>query len=129
MRCFKDSLDKARQHSENLEKTHHRLMVSGVVASDISTLVTDITGIQWPIVGQGVPGWRLACIVGAVFGFATTLSVGLNQQLKISDRLSETNQAKAQLSFLEMVIETESRTWEEITREYETIMMGSPHLV
>jgi hypothetical protein len=40
---------------------------------------------QDPVIGAGIPGWRISCIFGAVFGFVSTLWVGLNQQVTISD--------------------------------------------
>jgi hypothetical protein len=52
----------------------------------------------------------MACAVGAVFGFATTVSVGLNQQLKLGERLSEANQHLGRLKFLDVAMDTGSRT-------------------
>ncbi len=41
------------------------------------------------IMGIGAPGWRLSCIAGTVFGFISTLALGLTQQFKLSDRLAQ----------------------------------------
>jgi hypothetical protein len=70
----------------------------------------------------------MACIAGAIFGFATTVSVGLNQQLKLGERLSEANQCLGRLKFLDVAIDTGSRTWAEISEEYEEILRTYPNV-
>ncbi len=81
----KASLQKAEKIISGQRKANTRLVVTGMTNSAASTLVAGITAAQGPIVGEGIEGWRIACIVAAVFGFASTISTGLSQQLKIRD--------------------------------------------
>ena len=127
-RRIRRSLEKAERHSSRLRNTNTRLLIFSVFNSGVSTLVTGVTAAQGPVVGEGIPGWRMACIVGAVFGFATTVSVGLNQQLKLGERLSEANQCLGRLKFLDVAMDTGSRTWAEISEEYEEILRTYPNI-
>ena len=127
-RRVRRSLEKAERHASRLRNTNTRLLIFGVFNSGVSTLVTGVTAAQGPVVGEGIPGWRMACIVGAVFGFATTVSVGLNQQLKLGERLSEANQRLGRLKFLDVAMDTGSRTWAEISEEYEEILRTYPNI-
>jgi hypothetical protein len=67
--------------------------------------------------------------VAAVFGFATTLSVALNQQLRIGDRLSRSNECLGRLKFVDFAVDTGSRPWDEVVREYEEIVRAYPRIV
>ena len=128
-RRIRESLKRAEAHADRLKRNNTRLMVSSVVSSGISTLVTGVTAAQGPIVSEGIPGWRISCIVGAVFGFVTTVAVGLNQQLKLSARLSKANEALGRLRTLSVAIDIGSETWEEIRKDYEEIMRTHPEFV
>lgn len=125
----KASLQKAEEIVSGLRKANTRLLVAGMASSAASTLVAGITAAQGPVVGEGTEGWRVACIVAAVFGFASTVSTGLSQQLKINDRLSEGTQCVSKLRSLDVVIITGSRSWEEIVKEYEEIAKTYPELI
>ncbi len=125
----KASLQKAEEIVSGLRKANTRLLVAGMASSAASTLVAGITAAQGPVVGEGTEGWRVACIVAAVFGFASTVSTGLSQQLKINDRLSEGTQCVSKLRSLDVVITTGSRSWEEIVKEYEEIAKTYPELI
>ena len=116
-RRVKASLRKAEDYASRLQRTSTRLLASSIVSSAATTLVTAITAAQGPIVGEGPTGWRISCIIAAVFGFATTLFVGLNQQLKISDRLSQGNECASRLKALDVAIATGSRSWDAIAKE------------
>jgi hypothetical protein len=123
------SLRRAESYTSGLRKTNTRLLVSGVTSSGLAALVTGVTAAAGPLVGEGIPGWRLACIVGALFAFAGSLLVGLNQQLKVGDRLTEGSQCLGRLRFLEVSIATGSRDWDEIIDEYEAIVTAYPEVI
>jgi hypothetical protein len=129
VRRFRASLERAEGEVARLSKTNTRLLVASAVSSAVATLVTGITAAQGPIIGTGIPGWRLSCIVAAVFGFATTLSVALNQQLRIGDRLSRSNECLGRLKFVDFAVDTGSRPWDEVVREYEEIVRAYPRIV
>jgi hypothetical protein len=123
------SLQKAEGIVSGLRKANTRLLVAGMASSAAATLVAGITAAQGPVVGTGIEGWRVACIVAAVFAAASTASTGLNQQLKISDRLAKGTQCVGRLKSLDIVIATDSRGWEEIVKEYEEIAKTYPELI
>jgi hypothetical protein len=123
------SLKRAEEYVARLEKANTRMLVLGVVSSSAAALVTGVTAAAGPLVGEGIPGWRLACIAGAVLAFASSLFVGLNQQLQIGDRLSEGNECTGRLRFLDLAIDTGSRGWDEITKEYEAIVTAYPKVL
>jgi hypothetical protein len=123
------SLTRAEAIVSGLRKAHTRLLVAGMGSSAVATLVAGITAAQGPVVGQGTEGWRVACIVAAVFAFASTATTGLHQQLKIGDRVSEGTQCVGRLKSLDVVIGTGSRGWEEIASEYEEIAKAYPELI
>lgn len=125
----RDSLERARGNAERLRKMNTRLLIAGVVTSAAATLVTGVTAATGPVVGEGIPGWRLACIVAAGFGFVSTLSVGVHQQLGLSDKLADGHQCVARLKFLDLAIATGSGDWDEITKEYESILTAYPDVV
>jgi hypothetical protein len=120
------SLRKAQQHVSRLRRTNTRLLITGIASSAASTLVAGITAAQGPVVGEGTEGWRVACIVAAVFAFVSTVSSGLGQQLKTGDRLLEGRQCVGRLRALDVTIATGSREWEEIVQEYEEIAKTYP---
>jgi len=125
----KASLRKAEKIVFGLRHTHTRLLIAGIVSSAATTLVAGITAAQGPIVGDGTEGWRIACIVAAIFAFASTVCIGLNQQLKISDRLLTGTQCVGRLKSLDVGISISSRAWEEVTKEYEEIAKTYPELI
>jgi len=126
---IESSLGRAEAHTAGLRKMNTRLLISGVTSSGLAALVTGVTAAAGPIVGEGIPGWRLACIVGAILAFAGSLLVGLNQQLKVGDRLTEGSQCLGRLRFLEVSMATGSRDWEEIVDEYEAIVTAYPEVI
>jgi hypothetical protein len=125
----KESLERARQYAGRLRKLNTRLLIASVIASAAATLVAGVTAATGPIVGEGIPGWRLACIAAAGFGFVSTLSVGAHQQLGLSDKLADGHQCVARLKFLDLAMATGSRDWDEITKEYESILTAYPEVI
>ena len=123
------SLRKAEKIASGLRKANTRLLIAGIASSAASTLVAGITAAQGPVIGQGTEGWRVACIVAAVFAFASTISTGLVQQLRIGDRLSEGMQGVGRLRSLDVTITTGSQSWKEIIKEYEEITKTYPELI
>jgi len=97
--------------------------------SGASTLVAGITSTGGPIIGSGIEGWRLACIVTAVFGFTSTISTGAIQQLESTDRLSKGKECLSKLRSLDLGITTGKKNWEEIIKEYEDLAITYPELI
>jgi hypothetical protein len=125
----KASLRKAGAIVSGYRKKKNRLLTTTMVSSTAVTLVAGITAAIGPVTGTGAEGWRMACIIAAIFGFVSTVSTGLSEQLKISDRLSEGRQGVGKLRYLDVVITTGNKSWEEITKEYEEIAKAYPDLI
>jgi hypothetical protein len=122
----RDSLHKAELQTTQIRKTNSSLFFSGLVSSAVSTLVAGMTSAMGPLVGEGIAGWRLACIVAALFGFISTIVMGLTQQLRLNDRLSENKQCLGRLRALDFSITSSSQNWAEITKEYAEILRSFP---
>lgn len=126
---IKASLRKAEGIVSGYQKNNTRLLITTIVSSAGATMVAGITAAVGPIAGGGTEGWRVACIIAAIFGLVSTVSTGLTQQLKISDRLLEGRQGLSKLRHLDVVITTGSLDWAEIAREYEGIAQEYPELI
>lgn len=125
----KKSLKKAEEIISGRKKTNTGLLVAGMTTSAASTLVAGITAAQGPVIGTGTEGWRITCIIAAIFGFAATVSTGLSQQLKINDRVAEGTQCVSKLRSLDVGITTGSKNWEEIVKDYEEIARTYPEFI
>ncbi len=125
----KRSLKKAEGIISGRKKTNTGLLVAGMTTSAASTLVAGITAAQGPLIGTGIEGWRVACIIAAAFGFASTVITGLSQQLKVNDLVIEGNQCVSKLRALDMGIITGSRNWEEIIKDYEELAKIYPEFI
>lgn len=123
---IRESLKNAEANALRIKKRSSRLLFASIITSAASTLVAAIAAAQGPVVGEGIPGWRQTCILAAVFSFATTVCVGLNQQFSMNDRVSKTNECAGRLKSLDVSIATGSRSWEEIGKEYESIVEEFP---
>jgi MFS family permease len=128
--AFAEKLHESVQHVElqaaQLRAQYNRLIIFGTVSSGGSTLVAALTAALGPIVGQGIAGWRLACIVAAILGFAATLCITLSQQLGINEKLHEATQSLGRLKSLDLAVATGSGNWDEITKEYLNIVQSYP---
>jgi hypothetical protein len=124
----KDTLQKAQAHISSLRKTNTWLLITGIVSSAATTLVAGGTAAAGPVVGAGTAGWRIACIVAAVFAFTATVCTSLSQQMKISEQLMQGTQYVGRLRALELALATGSQNWEEITKEYGEIVRGYPEI-
>ena len=125
----KASLRKAEMIVSALRKNNTILLSTTILSSAAATLVAGITAVIGPVASIGTEGWRIACVIAAIFGFVSTVSTGLSQQLKISDRLSDGRQGLGKLRYLDAVITTGSMSWEEVTKEYEGIAKAYPELI
>jgi len=125
----KASLRKAGVIVSGYRKKKNILLLTAVISSTAVTLVAGVTAAAGPVVGTETEGWRMACIIAAIFGFISTVSTGLSEQLKISDRISEGSEGIGKLRYLDVVITTGNKSWEEITEEYEEIAKAFPELI
>lgn len=123
------SLKKAEGMVAGFRKTNTRILITTIVSSGASTLVAGLAAAFGQAADIGTDGWRAACIVAAIFGFISTVSTGIGQQLKISDRLSEGKQCVGKLRYLNVAITTGRSNWEEISKEYEETVKTFPEFI
>ena len=126
---LKQSLQFARANTSKLRKLHTGFLIASIVSSSATTLVAAITAAQGPIIGEGPEGWKISCIIAAFFGFTATICVGLNQQLKVSDRLSKSNQCLGRLQSLDVATDIGSRNTNEIMKEFEELVKVYPEIM
>jgi hypothetical protein len=124
----KDSLQKAQGHISDLRKTNTWLLITSIVSSAATTLVAGGTAAIGPVAAEGAAGWKIACIVAAVFAFTSTVTTLLSQQMKIDERLMQGTLCMGRLRALEVAIAIGSQSWEEITKEYSEIIRAYPEL-
>jgi hypothetical protein len=129
LRRVAQGLDRLNRRHRQLRRTNTWLLVFGVFTSGLATLITGVTAASGPVIGEGIPGWRLACAAGAVCSFGATLTVGVSQGLKVSERLAETRECTGRLRALDVALTTGSRSWHNVATEYEEIVKAYPHLV
>lgn len=125
----RESLSTAQAYNASLGRTNTRLLIASLASSAATTLVAGVTAVAGPLIGEGIPGWRLACSVAALFGFAATLATGYHQQLKLDERLALGNQCIGRLKALDIAIVTSRKSWEEVGTEYEDIVRNYPQWI
>lgn len=123
------SLAKAEAEVANLRSKNNRLGVAGFGSSAVATLVAGVTAVAGPVVGEGVPAWRAACLLAAIFAFIATLSAGLLQQLKFEERVQQGSQCIGRLKALNVAIATGRRSWDEIGADYEDLAQAYPEFI
>lgn len=124
-----ESLKYAQAYHDRLGKTNSRLSLTSLASSAAATLVAGVTAVGGPLVGEGIPGWRLACSVAALLGFIATLATGFHQQLKLDERQTLGNQCIGRLKALEVSLATQRKSWDEIGAEYEDITRNYPEWI
>jgi len=130
----KASLSTAKEKTSNIRKTDSQLFVANVVSPAAATLLATIAA---TIGGNAMfaqaaaqsedGGWRLACILVAIFGFIATISGVFKKQFE--DRLTRSNQCVGRLLSLDLAITTGSSNWEEMSKEYGEIVKAFPEFV
>jgi hypothetical protein len=130
----KASLDIAKERTAGIRKTDRQLFVANVVSPAGATLLATIAA---SIGGNAMfvqaatqtedGGWRLACILVAIFSFIATVSGMFKKQFE--DRLTQGNQCVGRLLSLDLAIATGSNNWEAMSREYGEIIKAFPDFV
>jgi len=124
----KDSLQRAQVYISGLRKTNTFLLIASIVSSAATTFVAGGTAVAGPVVGDGVAGWKIACVVAAILAFVSTVTTALIQQMKTGERLIQGTQCVGRLRALDVAIAIGSQSWEDITREYGEIVKTYPEL-
>jgi len=130
----KASLSTAKNKTAGIRKTDSQLFVANVVSPAAATLLAALAAtiggnkmfVQAAAQSED-GGWRLACILVAIFGFIATVSSMFKKQF--DDRLAQGNQCIGRLLSLDLAIATGSSNWEEASKEYSEIVKTFPEFV
>ena len=130
----KASLSNAKNKTAGIRKTDSQLFVANVVSPAAATLVAALaatiggnTMFPQAAAQSADGGWRLACILVAIFGFIATVSGMFKKQY--DDRLVQGNQCVGRLLSLDLAITTGNSDWEKATKEYGEIIKTFPEFV
>ncbi len=134
MTSVKTSLSIAKNKTDGIRKANSQLFVANVVSPAAATLLAAFTAaiggnqiFQQAAAQANDGGWRLACILVAIFSFIGTVSSMFKKQF--DDRLAQGNQCVGRLLALDLAITTGNNSWEEITKEYGEIVRAFPELI
>ena len=130
----KASLNTAKNKTASIRKTDTQLFVANVVSPAAATLLATIAATIGgnEMFAQAAAqsedgGWRLACILVAIFSFVATVSGMFKKQFE--DRLTQGNHCVGRLLTLDLAITTGSSSWEEAAKEYAEIVKSFPEFV
>jgi len=130
----KASLSAAKNKTAGIRKTDSQLFVANVVSPAAATLLAAVAATVGgnSMFAQAATqsedgGWRIACILVAIFGFIGTVSSMFKKQF--DDRLAQGNQCVGRLLSLDLAITTSSGSWEEAAKEYREIVKAFPEFV
>lgn len=130
----KASLSVAKNKTAGIRKTDSQLFMANVISPAAATLLAAVTAAvggdslfaQAATQSEG-GGWRLACILVAIFSFIGTVSSMFKKQF--DERLTQGNQCVGRLLSLDLALTTGSGSWEEAAKEYGEIVKAFPEFV
>ena len=130
----KASLNTAKNKTASIRRTDSQLFVANVVSPAAATLLAGLTAavggnqiFQQAAAQSNDGGWKLACVLVAIFGFIATVSGMFKKQF--DDRLVQGNQCVGRLLSLDLAITTGSSDWDFAAREYGEIVKMFPEFV
>ena len=130
----KASLSNAKNKTASIRKTDSQLFVANIISPAAATLVAALAATiggnaMFPQAAANSEdgGWRLACILVAIFGFIATVSSMFKKQF--DDRLVLGNQCVGRLLSLDLAITTSGSDWDEAAKEYREILKTFPEFV
>jgi hypothetical protein len=118
---LKTSMARVEIKLAGLHRTNTTFIFVGTGASALATLVAGITAAAGPVVGDGIDGWRLACIAAAVLSACGGLATALQQQFTIADRLAAAKACAGKLRALEVALSVSRRDPTKVAQEYEQL--------
>lgn len=123
------SLQSAQAQVDGIKKRSTRLSLTTLLSSAAAALIAGLTAAMGPLVGEGIPGWRMACTVAALFSFVATIGSGFQQQSKYEERLLQGNQCVGRLKALDIALATGRKSLDELGAEYEDIALNYPDFI
>jgi len=124
-----EHLRQAKVHEAELKTQKILLVVATLAGSGLATLIAGVTAANGPVVGSGIPGWRLACAAAAVLSLIGGVCAGLKDQLQVGERAARAMECLGRLGALEASVLTGMRGQSEIAAEYESILKTYPDVL
>ncbi|MBI5839511.1 MAG: hypothetical protein HZB19_05360 [Chloroflexi bacterium] len=122
LKRIRASLSDADSFTQRHKRLNSTLTMITIIGSALTAFITALTAVEGPTVIPGLLDWKVACSLGAVLSFVTTICSGLSQQMNISQKLVLGSQCTGRLRALELVATTQTRAVGEITNEYAEIL-------
>jgi hypothetical protein len=130
----KASLSAAKTKTAGIRRTDSQLFVANVVSPAAATLLAAFAAavggnsmFTQAAIQSEDGGWRLACILVAIFSFIGTVSSMFKKQFE--ERLTQGNQCVGRLLSLDLAITTGNGSLEDAAKEYGEIVKTFPEFV
>lgn len=134
VQSVKSTLASAKAKTAGIRRTDTQLFFTNVLSPAAATLIASLAAaiggnnmFQQAAAQAEDGGWRLACILVAIFGFIATVTGVIKKQ--VEDRLTVGNQCLGRLLSLDAAIATGGIGWEEAAKEYTEILKAFPEFV
>lgn len=134
VKLVKSNLSNVKTKVANIRQTDTILFVTNIIAPAIATLIAALAAaiggnqmFAQAAAQANDGGWKLACILAAVFSFIASVSGMFKKQF--DDRLTLGNQCVGRLLSLDLAITTGKGDWEEAAKEYGEILKAFPEFV
>jgi hypothetical protein len=131
---IKTSLNIAKNKTSSVRRTNSQLFIANVISPAVATLLSGLAAaiggnqmFQQAAIHSEDGGWRLACVLVAIFGFIATVSGMFKKQF--DDRLTQGNQCVGRLLSLDMAITTGTSNRDSAAKEYGEIVKAFPEFV
>ena len=122
LRIVDENLAKVEGRVKAYRRQNAYLVVGGLIASTLATLLAGGTAAAGPALANQAGGWRLICtIVAASSGVAAIVS-GLHDRLKVSDHLASAMACAAQLGALKFSLQLSDSDTKSSEEYYKTII-------
>ena len=134
VQAVKASLNTARQKTDAIRRRDSQLFTANIISPAAATLLAGLAAAvggnqMFPQAAAQMEdgGWRVACILVAVFGFIATVSSMYRKQF--DDRLAQGNQCVGELLKLDLMLTTGVNDWDAAAREYGEIVRLYPEFL
>jgi len=122
LRIVEQDLAKVERRVKTYRRQNTYLVVGGLIASTLATLLAGGTAAAGPAFAGQVGGWRLICTIVAASSGAAAIVTGLHDRLKIGDHLAHAMACASQLSALKFSLQLRNSDVKSSEEYYKTII-------
>ena len=117
------SLDRARAESRRLRRMHVGLLCVTLITSASATLLAGITAAQGEAL---IESWPVTCWIVAAFTASASVCTGLNQGLRVVERLAGAESCLGRLLSLDLASSSGQRGEHELAESYAELVREHP---